>query len=41
MGGLDWQALETVSEMFGFADLELLIVQLITIRDWQKENERG
>jgi hypothetical protein len=33
MGGLDWTALPTVAEMLGVEDVELLIVQLTTIRD--------
>lgn len=38
MGGLDWAALPVVAEMIGFDDLELLITQLVTIRDWQRDN---
>jgi len=34
MGGIDWLALETVAEIIGFKDIELLIAQLGAIRDF-------
>ena len=34
MGGIDWLALETVAEIIGFKDIELLIDQLGAIRDF-------
>lgn len=37
MGGLDWQALPIIAEMFGIDDIETFIVQLTTIRDWQRD----
>ncbi len=38
MGGLDWQALPIVAEMIGVTDIETLVVQLVAIRDWQRDN---
>lgn len=38
MGGLDWQALETVAAMLGAEDVESLVVRLVAIRDWQQQN---
>ena len=37
MGGIDWAALPVVAEMLGFSDIEKLIVQLVAIRDRQRE----
>ena len=34
MGGIDWLALDTVAEIIGFKDIELLIAQLGAIRDF-------
>lgn len=39
MGGIDWSALPIVADMIGITDLETLITQLVTIRDWQREND--
>lgn len=39
MGGLDWSALPTVAEMVGFKDIEILVAQLSTVRDFQNEQE--
>lgn len=39
MGGLDWQALPIVAEIHGITDIESFIVQLVTIRDWQRDLE--
>ena len=41
MGGLDWNAMETVTELLGIRDIDALIGDLVTIRDWQKERSRG
>lgn len=41
MGGLDWKAMDTVTELLGIRDIEALIGDLVTIRDWQKERSRG
>lgn len=35
MGGLEWPALETVCEILGIDDPELLVIQLAAIRDRQ------
>jgi hypothetical protein len=37
MGGLDWAALPIVAEMLGTSDIETLIVQLVAIRDREKD----
>jgi hypothetical protein len=39
MGGLDWAALPFVAEMLGVRDPEILIAQLVTIRDEQQDAE--
>lgn len=39
MGGIDWAALPVVAELFGISDIDLLIHQLVAIRDWQRETE--
>jgi hypothetical protein len=39
MGGIDWAALPIVCELFGVADPDLLIHQLVAIRDSQRESE--
>lgn len=39
MGGLDWAALPIVVEMLGVRDPEILIAQLVTIRDQEQESE--
>ena len=39
MGGIDWTALPIVCELFGIADVDLLIHQLVAIRDAQRESE--
>lgn len=38
MGGLDWNGLPVVCEMLGIDDPQRLIVQLATLRDWQRDN---
>ena len=37
-GQLDWQALETITEIVGVTDIELLIAQLDTIRNHGNES---
>lgn len=36
MGGLDWSALPVVTEMLGVTDVDLLVRQLVTIREFYK-----
>lgn len=38
MGGLEWQAMEAVTEMIGIADIEILTAQLETIRNHGRES---
>lgn len=38
MNGIDWAALPVVAEIIGCDDPETLITQLVTIRDWQRDN---
>ena len=38
MGGLDWVALPVVAEMLGIRDIDALIADLVTIRDWQNRS---
>lgn len=38
MGGLDWSALPVVAELLGIDDPDVWIVQLVAIRDWQRDN---
>jgi hypothetical protein len=37
MGGLDWAALPVIAEMLGYSDIETLIVQLVAIRDRERD----
>jgi len=37
LGGLDWAGLPIVVDILGIRDVEMLIVQLNTIRDRQRE----
>ncbi len=39
MGGIDWAALPVVAELMGITDIEALIADLATIRDWQKSKD--
>lgn len=39
MGGVDWSAFDTVCEMFGVRDPEMLIHQLVAIRDAQRQRD--
>ena len=41
MGGLDWIAMDTVTELLGIRDIDALIGDLVTIREWRKERDRG
>lgn len=38
MGGLDWNALPVVAEMLGIDDVDALIRDLITIRNFQNKD---
>lgn len=40
MGGLEWAAIPIVVEMFGVLDPAEFIVQLVAIRDWQKQRDK-
>ena len=39
MGGSDWAALPVIAEMLGIGDIETLVLQLVAIRDAQRERE--
>mgnify|MGYP003451770531 FL=1 len=39
MGGIDWAALPVIAEMLGIGDIETLVLQLVAIRDAQRERE--
>ena len=39
MGGIDWAALPVIAEMLGIDDIEALVLQLVAIRDAQRERE--
>jgi hypothetical protein len=39
MGGLEWQALDTVADMLGIRDIEALLADLVTIRDAQRSKD--
>jgi hypothetical protein len=42
MGGeIEWSALPVVVELLGVADVEVLIAQLVTIRDHHKSGDSG
>jgi hypothetical protein len=41
MGGMDWEALPVVCAMIGVEDPEILIRQLVMIRDRQNEDSRN
>ena len=36
MGGLDWHALPVVCEMFGISDVDELVRDLVTIREFNR-----
>lgn len=36
LGGMEWAGLETVADLLGYDDIELLIYQLTVIRDHQR-----
>lgn len=40
MGGIEWNAIDTVAEMLGVEDVDLLIRQLVVIRDSQNQPEQ-
>jgi hypothetical protein len=35
MGGIDWAGLPLVAEMLGYDDMEMLVTQLQTIREFK------
>jgi hypothetical protein len=39
LGGVEWTGLEVVAEMLGIHDIESLVVDLATIRDWQNRSK--
>ena len=39
MGGLDWAALPVVAEVLGVQDIELLLIELIAIREYQNDRQ--
>ena len=39
MGGIDWAALPVIAEMLGIDDIETFVLQLVAIRDAQRERE--
>jgi hypothetical protein len=39
LGGIDWNGLPLVCEMFGIEDVEQLVRDLVTVRDFQKAKE--
>lgn len=36
LGGMDWSGIPVIAEMLGFDDIEMLVAQLVVIRDHQK-----
>ena len=38
--GIDWQALELLTEAHGISDIEILIAELLAIRDFLAERNR-
>ena len=39
MGGdIDWSALPIVADFIGIEDVEALLMQLVVIRDWKRNN---
>lgn len=39
MGGdIDWSALQIVADLIGIEDIEALLMQLVVIRDWKRNN---
>jgi len=38
-GGMDWSAIPTVAEIYGFRDVEVLIAQFVALRDFLKAKE--
>lgn len=39
MGGIDWAGLPVVADMLGVTDIEVLVVELTAIRDFQNRSE--
>lgn len=41
MAGLDWQALPIIAEILGIEDVEGLVLDLLTMRTWNSEQNNG
>jgi hypothetical protein len=39
LGGMHWEGVEAVAEVLGIEDVERLILDLVTIRDFQSRSE--
>jgi hypothetical protein len=39
LGGLDWAGLPVAAEMFGVDDVDSLVRDLVTIRDYQRPKD--
>jgi hypothetical protein len=39
LGGIDWSGLPVVAEMLGIDDIEQLVRDLVTVREFQKAKE--
>lgn len=39
LGGLEWSGLQVAAEMFGVEDIDALVRDLVTIRDFQRREE--
>lgn len=39
MGGIDWTGLSVVAEMLGIDDVDVLVAQLVAIREHQREKK--
>ena len=39
LGGMKWEGIEAIAEVLGIEDVERLILDLVTIRDFQSRSE--
>lgn len=39
LGGMEWAGIETVADLLGYDDVEILVTQLATIRDFQDRQD--
>jgi hypothetical protein len=39
LGGIDWSGLPLAAEMFGIEDVEQLVRDLVTVRDFQRAKD--